>query len=168
MSKQNRANSFILNSLTQYIVSADVNYTRVQTYIIFFTLYFLFSFQGQYHTGTVKRTTRRGQVCTGLSFLHINFSLRADIHREIFRICYVKRGFLYSRYHSAWSFTNVYLQTFRHGNFSVAVLVCIIRSTIAMQQTKEWQEVVPQTGSKNDTKAKDTPALHLQYMCLVA
>lgn len=132
MSKQNTANSFILNSLTQPIVSADVNYTRVQTYTIFSTVFFLYSFQGQCHTGMAERTTRRGQVFTGWSFLHINFSLRVDIHRQIFAICYIKRGFLNSRYNSAWPFTNVCLQTFRHEYFAVAVSVCIIRSSIAM------------------------------------
>ena len=159
VSKQNTANSSILNSLTLSVVSGAVNYTRVEFHHFLYCI-FLFSFQGKFQTRRMKRTTRRVQVCTGWGFLHINFSLKVDVRRKIFRICCVKRGFLNSRCNSALPFTNVYLQTFTHSNFAVAWLASVIMSTVAMQQNKEQQKVIPQTVPKNYTKPKDIPALH--------
>lgn len=160
MSKQNISNSSILNDLALSIVSADVNYTRVQSYIIFPYCIFLFPFQVQFHIRKVKRTTRRGQVCTGWGFLHTDFSLRVNIYRKIFRISYIKKGFLISVCNSAQSFVDVHLQTFTYGNFVVAFQSSVVLSAVVMQPKKR-HKVIPQAVPKNDTKAKDIPALHL-------
>lgn len=99
---------------------------------------------------------------------HTDFSLRVDTYTNIFQICHdVKRGFLNSKCNFAPSFTKVHLQTSAHRHFAVACSVGIIMSAIVMQNTKEWQEVIPQTVSTNDTKAKHISALHLQSMCLM-
>lgn len=74
-----------------------------------------------------------------MRFFHTDFSLRVNIYRKIFRISYIKKGFLNSRCNSAQSFADVYLQIFTHGNFVVAFQSSGVLSAVVIQPKKKTQ-----------------------------
>lgn len=85
----------------------------------------------------MKRTIRRGQICTGQGSPHIHFYPVLDIQKKIFLICSVEKDLLVQ---GLIVFDHLQMHNYKH--LHVETLQWLVQSgLLTMQQTKEWQEV---------------------------
>lgn len=66
-----------------------------------------------------------------------------------------------------YTYKNLHMETLQ-STLVWSILFCSLLQCNDCNKKKEWQEVIPQTASKNNTEAKDNPALPLQTMCMMA